>query len=194
MAMPKKIEMEIVSLLYADARELDWEHLTDTEKNINYNRWAEDPRFTDRLSLWIKTPLERRVWIKDGPMKEYARARNGVGKYAAVLDGPSAEVSDHVRMALGAGWRIDPSTLQIKPLRVLARRANETVRFAWAPAKDFKHLVWAAIKAQAYGDSDPWVLCVVSSFEKPIKREDRLIHEKIGERCGLRVVHITSRE
>ncbi|MEU8048487.1 hypothetical protein [Micromonospora haikouensis] len=194
MAMPKEVELDIVRFLYADARELDWDHLTDTEKSASYDQWAQDPRFTDRLSLWIKTPQERRVWIKDGPMKEYARARNGVGKYAAILDSPTAEVRDHVRMALGAGWEVDPNTLQIKPLRVLARRADETIRFAWAPAKDFKHLVWAALKAEAYGDSDPWILCVVSSFAKPIKREDRLFHEKIGERCGLRVAHITSHE
>ncbi|MFF3864250.1 hypothetical protein [Micromonospora sp. NPDC001898] len=194
MAMPKDVEMDIVWILYADARELDWEHLTDTEKSASYDQWAQDPRFTDRLSLWVKTPQERRVWIKDGPMKEYARARNGVGKYAVALDSPTAEVSEHIRMALGPDWEANLDTLSIKPLRVLACRADETVNFAWAPAKDFKHLVWAALKAQAYGDSDPWVLCVVSSFAKPIKREERLFHQKMGERCGLRVAHITGRE
>jgi hypothetical protein len=173
---------------------LDWEHLSDTEKSARYEKWAEDPRFTSRLSLWIKTPQQRRVWIKDGPMKEYARARNSIGKYAVALNSPTAEVSDHIHMALGPDWEADLDTMLIKPLRVVARRDDEIVHFAWAPSKDFKHLVWAALKAQACGNSDPWVLCVVSSFAKPLKREDRIFHEMMGKRCGLRVAHITGRE
>ncbi|WP_147280128.1 hypothetical protein [Marinitenerispora sediminis] len=188
--MPAELEMEIVKLLYNEAEEVGWTYLPDSERTASYNRWADDPRIGGRMSLFLKTAQERRVWIKDGPMKEYARAIYGVGKFAPLVANPGSAVNTLVRKALGPDWEPDLSTQEIKPLRVLAYAGEEVTYFTWGPARDLKHLVWAALRAQANGDATPWTLCVVTSFVKALPREERDEHLRIGERCGLRVEHV----
>ncbi|MFF2566723.1 hypothetical protein [Streptomyces sp. NPDC058084] len=188
--MPTDLEMEIVKLLYDEAEDVAWTYLPGAQHTDFYHRWADDPRIGGRMSLFFKTAQERRVWIKDGPMKEYARAIYGVGKYAPLVRNPGAAVSTLVHKALGPDWEPDLSTQEIKPLRVLARAGDEDMRFTWGPAKDLKHLVWAALRAQAAGDTTPWTLCVVTSFVKPLPVEEKKEHLRIGERCGLRIEHV----
>lgn len=191
MGMPNELEMKIVKLLYDEAEAMGWLYLPDSERTASYNRWADDPRVGGRMALFLKTTQQRRVWIKDGPMKEYARAIYGVGKYAPLIERPGAAVSTLVSKALGPEWEADLSTRQIKPLRVLAHAGEgRGTRFTWGPAKDLKHLVWAALRAQAGGDATPWTLCVVSSFVQPLPLEEKQEHLRIGERCGLQIVHV----
>lgn len=192
--IPGPLEEEIVRLLYKHAEEINWIYLPDSERTSQYNRWVDDAGIGGRLILHLKKAENVRVWIKDGPMKEYARAIYGVGKYAPSVSNPASGVTGLLAKALGAAWEPDMSTRKIKPLRVLARSANseeEEVWFTWGPAKDLKHLIWAALRAEADGDPTPWVVCLVDSFVKPTPVEEKAAHLRIGQRCGLRIVHVT---
>ncbi|MFH8367767.1 hypothetical protein [Streptomyces sp. NPDC018031] len=192
MSIPRDVEMEIVRLLYAEAAEKDWTFLTDSERTPIYNRWARSPEIGERLALYLKDPEGVRHWIKDRPMKEYARAVYGVGKYAQVVPNPAAGVSTLVKQALGAEWTPDLETRRIKPLRVTLRKGEtEEMYFTWGPQRDLKHLVWAALRAEADGDATPWTLCVVSAFVAPIPQEVKTANLRLAERCGLRITHAT---
>ncbi|MFF1904275.1 hypothetical protein [Kitasatospora sp. NPDC058218] len=182
--------MQIVKMLYSEAEEVGWTYLPDSDRTASYNRWADDQHIGGKMSLFFKTAQQRRVWIKDGPMKEYSRAIYGIGKYAPLVPNPGAAVSTLVGKALGPDWQPDLETQQIKPLRVLASSESESTTFTWGPARDLKHLVWAALRAGANGDAVPWTLCVVTSFVKPIPLEERREHERIAARCGLRIEHV----
>ncbi|WP_424211998.1 hypothetical protein ACN20G_07795 [Streptomyces sp. BI20] len=193
-ALPPDLEEEIVRRLYGRAAELRWTYLPDSERTKRYQMWTADPEIGGKLIPFIGKPENVRPWIKDGPMKEYVRATYGVGKWASCVIEPATPVETLVTRALGPGWHVDLETLEIKPLRVTIRRDDDEEveqRFAWAPIKDFKHLAWAAISAQAEGDTHPWAICAVDSFVRPVTSKQKATHEKIARRLGLTLAHVT---
>lgn len=192
MAIPTEIEMGIVRLLYREASERNWTYLTDSERTAAYNQWVRSPEIGGRLASYLKDPDGVRHWIKDTPMKEFARAVYGVGKYAELVPNPAAGVSTLVRQTLGPDWTPDLETRRIKPLRVTLRKGEtEDMHFTWGPQRDLKHLVWAALRAEADGDTTPWTVCVVSSFVAPIQQELKTANLRLGQRCGLTITHAT---
>lgn len=182
------VEEAIVSSLFADMERLGWEGMTPRQRTSQYGEWIKHPEIGQKLAEWM-APEEARVWIKDGPVKEYPRALAGVGKYAPLANG-STSFADLVQRALGAGWISDPATLSVKPLRVEAHHDEETVVLAWGPARDLKHLVWAALNAEASGDSREWVLVVTGTFTRPVTASEKAKQLRIARRCGLRLVHV----
>lgn len=189
MRVPKEIGNKVVSKLYSDAAKFDWAHLSPQQRSAQYNAWIQDPEVGGRLQQYLAAE-EARVWIKDGPMKEWSRAVSGVGEYAAFVDDASDFQPRLVRKALGEGWQPRPDTLRIKPLRLVAHKDEEEIMVAWGPATDLKHLMWAALTASAAGDARVWVVCVVSAFTKPTPSNEKQAHQRIAHRCGIRVVHI----
>lgn len=192
--LPPELEESVVRLLYQRAAELGWAHLTDSERTNQYQYWTDDPEIGGKLVLFIKKPEAVRVWMKDGPMKEYARAVNGIGKYSKFIDDDQIELRALIAKALGPGWLEVPGTQKIKPLRVTVCRKDdegEERRFCWGPSRDLKHLVWRAIADQAEGDSVPWILCVVSPFTRPATKSELAEHKRLATRLGLEIVDIT---
>lgn len=190
MALPDEIEKRVVTRLFHDAHDLDWAHLSVTARSAQYAKWVQDADVGGLLARFM-TLEQARVWIKDGPMKEWARAVSGIGKYAPLVSRPSATAAQLVKRALGADWSLRDDTQRIKPLRVNAVRGEEEVTFTWGPEKDFKHLVWAALQGGANGDPTPWVLCVTSTFTTAVPANIRQAQLRIAARCGLRVTHLT---
>ncbi|GES31002.1 hypothetical protein AB0G60_09325 [Streptomyces angustmyceticus] len=191
MAIPREIEMEIVRRLYEEAADKGWTYLTDRERTEIYNRWVRSHEIGERLALYLKDSEGVRYWLKDCPMKEYSRAVYGIGKYAKVVSNPRAGVDTLVKQTMGSEWVADLGTRRIKPLRVTLRNGEEDTHFTWGPQRDLKHLVWAALRAEADGDPTPWTVCVVSSFVAPIPIEEKHANLRLGERCGLRIEHAT---
>lgn len=188
MRINPELERKIVIRMFADAERHDWTHLNGDQRSAIYESWMNDPEIGGRLTEF-KSPQGARVWIKEGPMKEYSRAKYGVGKYAEFVANP-IDASDLVARAMGGDWRIVPNTRKGKPLRVRIRAGDLDRHFAWAPADQLKHLVWAAIRTEALGDQTPWTLCLVGSFEKPTPADQRALDLRIGERCALEVTHV----
>lgn len=189
MRIPKEVETKVVSKLYADATALDWAHLTPQQHSAQYTKWVQDPNVGGRLLEYL-TNQDARVWIKDGPMKEWSRSISGVGKYAALVDGSYDMQDKLVRKALGEGWVALSGSQRIKPLRLVASKDEQEMVLTWAPASGLKHLVWAALSADAEGDAREWVLCIIGTFTKPTPANEKQAHQRLATRCGLRLVHI----
>lgn len=190
MRIPKDIETKVVTRLYGDAKTLDWATLTPQQHSAQYTKWVDEPEVGGRLREYLSAS-DARVWIKDGPMKEWSRSLSGVGKYANLVDGADDTPARLARKALGDGWEVDSDTLRVKPLRVTARNEEDETILTWAPATGLKHLVWAALLASAQGDSREWVLCVVETFTKPTPANEKQAHQRLAKRCGLRLVHVS---
>src|SRR4051794_32064006 len=79
--LPPEQLVGVVGALYADAEAMDWEHQSLAERTRQYARWTRDARVGGVLTRYM-TAEAARSWIKDGPMKEYPRARRGAGRYA----------------------------------------------------------------------------------------------------------------
>lgn len=192
MALPSKIDEAVARRVFADMRRLGWSGLSNGERSAQYEEWMNDPEVGGRLGAFM--PLARaRVWVKDGPVKEYPRAEAGQGKYATFLDASEGPAARIVRAALGAGWECDPASQKVKPLRVVTRSVSdgELERVvAWGPARDLKHLVWALLLARAAGDSRPWILAITYGFTDAIDAADRLRHKRIVEQVGAVVAHV----
>lgn len=190
MRIPKEVESKVVTKLYADAATLDWAGLTPQQHSAQYTKWVDEPEVGGRLREYLSSG-DARVWIKDGPMKEWSRSLSGVGKYATLVDGSDDIKARLVHKALGENWHIDNETLRVKPLRITARSGEDETVVTWAPANGLKHLVWAALTASAEGDSRNWVLCVVETFTKPIPANEKQAHQRLAKRCDLLLKHIS---
>lgn len=190
MPLPSEIERRVVTRLFQDADHLDWANLPPGGRTAQYAKWVQDAEVGGCLTQFM-TPEQARVWIKDGPMKEWARAVSGMGKYAPLVPRPGVTPDQLVHLALGPGWQVQDKTQRIKPLRVNAACGEDEVTVTWGPEKDLKHLVWAALQAGANGDPTPWVLCVTSTFTTPVPANVRQAHLRLAARCGLRIAHVT---
>ena len=188
--IPKEVESKVVTRLYAEAARLEWASLTGPQRTAQYAKWVDDPDIGGRLREYL-TVGDTRVWIKDTPMKEWSRSLSGVGKYAALVEGADDIPSRLVRKVLGDDWRADAGTLRVKPLGIVARKDEDETVLTWGPASDLKHLVWAALTASAEGDAREWVLCVVETFTKATPANEKQAHQRLAERCGLRIVHVS---
>jgi hypothetical protein len=190
MRIPKEVETAVVTKLYADAEAVDWATMTPQEHSAQYAAWVDDPLVGGRLQEYV-TAGDARVWIKDGPMKEWARSHSGIGKYSHFVEGADDVQALLARKAVGDGWQPDPQTLQIKPARMLVRNGEHEKVLTWAPAAGLKHLVWAALVAAAEGDSRPWVLAVVETLTKPTPANERKAHQRLAARTGLTIIHVS---
>lgn len=188
--IPHEIETSVVKYLYADAARLDWISMTGQQRSAQYDKWVNDANVGGKLTEYLSASAAR-VWIKDGPMKEYSRAVSGVGKYASLIEESNDVQTKVVRKALGDGWEPDPDTLRVKPLRLTARRGEEEAVVTWAPAAGLKHIVWAALTASAEGDARPWMICVTETFIRPTPANEKQAHARLAKRCGLRLVHVS---
>ncbi len=188
--IPPDIETAVVTNLYADAERLGWTSMTPQQHSAQYDNWVGTPDVGGKLTQFLSASAAR-VWIKDGPMKEYSRATSGVGKYAKLIANPNDLLDKIVRKALGDGWEPISETLKVKPLRVTARNGEDDAIVTWAPATGLKHMVWAALTASTAGDPHEWTLCVTGTFTRPTPANEKQAHVRLAKRCGLRIVHVT---
>jgi hypothetical protein len=189
--IPREVELNVVAKLYADARERDWASMTPQQHSAQYAKWVEDPEVGGRLREYLND-TDTRVWIKDGPMKEWSRSLSGVGKYATLIEDSEDVPTKLVQKALGQEWTVDRESIQTKPLRLVARLGEEEAVITWAGSRDLKHLVWAALIASAEGDTRPWTLCVIETFTRPTPTNEKQAHQRLAKRCNLTVKHISA--
>ena len=163
--------------------------LSQSERTRKYAEWLKDSQVGGVLTQYL-TPEDARVWIKDGPMKEYARALAGIGKYAGLIETPALSASEVVARALGADWHLVPESTRVKPLRCLAERGMERTLVVWGPSRDFKHLLWAALKATDAKAQPPAQVVVTETFERQTPATERERQRRFARRCGFEVSHL----
>lgn len=183
--IPSQVREAVIRRLYADAARLDWENLSVAEKSKQYANWLEDEEVGGELLRFKPSESEVRVWMKDGPMKEYSRAVLGVGPNARYVDHPRSTPESVVRAALGAGWAVVTGSVEVKPARCRARdSAGEEIVVAWGKNEDFKYLVFASLELLTSGE-DAVCVAVVEATANPTGKPERERMGKIAERCGI---------
>lgn len=187
--LPAALREELTRRLYAKAAKLDWENLSASQKTAQYSHWMADPEIGGQLTRFL--PEDRaRVWIKDGPMKEYGRAQFGVGPFAHLVDAPRCTPETVIRAAQGAGWEVVAGSVQIKPARCNAASSSDQALVLWGHAADFKHLIWAGLEASAQDEDRQVTIAVVESPARPTGTAERAHFKSIADRCGFAVRHI----
>lgn len=189
--LPREQLASVVTTLYADAEMLDWEHQPPAERTRQYARWIRDIRVGGILTRYM-TAETARSWIKDGPMKEFGRARRGAGRYAEFGKATGTSPEDVVRHALGDSWHIVDGRVGVKPFHCEAIYADERAFVAWGPSANFRYLVWAALR-WAVDHSGRAVVVVTDLPERPTAESEAALHQKLAERCGLEVAHMRER-
>lgn len=182
-------ETAIIRKVYTDAAALDWEHTSQTMRTRQYERWLEDPLVGGILGQWM-SPSEMRVWLKDGPLKEFARARAGLGDTAKYLDEHPFSAKVIVARALGPGWSLVTGSIDVKPPQCLVTDGSMTSRLFWGPEKDFKHLLWAALMAWERDENEDCLVVVFDSVASPLLPARELFMKRIAARANTRLVFV----
>jgi hypothetical protein len=182
----------IVAEVYRQAGELDWDGLTDKQRSAVYDRWLDDPDIGRELTRFL--PRERaRVWLKDVPMKEYARARSGIGVYSNLVTVRLPNPGQIARQVLGNSWDMVEGTIGEKPNRCVISDGRDKRLMIWGPPKVLRDLVWAGINAVADG-LQPVPLLVVSAPRGLVLAEGEMQrHIRLGSIAGLEVRHTVLR-
>jgi hypothetical protein len=189
--LPEAVRSEVITELYRQAADLDWELLSAGEKKLQYRQWIEDPRVGGRLRGFFD---DHRIgtWIKDTPMKEYARAQEGFGSMAeyAVMKFPAP---DHlIKTALGHDWEILVGSLDEKPMHCVACSGVTERYVCWGRPNTFRDLTWAALNKAITMPNRPMIIVtlqdglIVSAAEQAIQRS-------IAEHCRVDICHIHRR-
>lgn len=185
--LPKHIRDDISRLVLKRAVEVGWEDLPNKRKSELYEDWAADPKIGSRLAEYI--PTERiRVWIKDGPMKEYKRARRGLGPYADLVPEGKRYEELICQKVLGSGYRLLQSSIDVKPNRFDAECEHELITVIWGNVIDLKHMVWAWL-------NHPYeqfaVLVLLNSRTEPLTSTVRSRTDGIAKRLGTEIVYLS---
>jgi hypothetical protein len=187
--LPEHIRAEVISELYRQAANLDWELLPLSQKKIQYRKWVEDPRVGGRLRSFLD---DHRIgtWIKDTPMKEYARAQEGFGSLAAYAASRYSPSPEHlIREALGANWAIRPRSLDEKPMHCIAASGSQRRYVCWGRPGTFRDLAWAALNEAISAPIRPMIIVTLHDGVITSTNEQKL-QRSIAEHCGIDICYV----
>lgn len=174
---------KVIQRLYREALELDWLHLSQHEHKRQYERWIDAPEVGGVLEKW-KDREGLRVWLKDVPMKEFARALAGQGDFARFLDHHPHSAELVVSRSLGEGWSIEPGTLDVKPLQCFVRKGQQRRWLTWGAKRDFKELLYAGLVHWDGANGDSIVVVVHDSLGAPLQDAQRALFERLARKVG----------
>lgn len=182
--VPRDQVESVVKRLYAAADRIDWEHLPANVRTTQYDEWISDPEIGGVLTGYMSSE-NARSWIKDGPMKEYARARLGAGRYARFgsTKGPTAD--QLVAHVLGENAELLEDSAGIKPFHCLGATPASVTYITWGTARNLRHLVWACINHLASHPTHDAYVVILESLEHPTTRAAKTRHGRIAERCSI---------
>lgn len=187
--LPASMRAQIVEAIYGDADRLGWQTLSLPDRTRTFNEWISDGRIGGVLTQFM-TPEQARSWIKDGPMKEYARALRGAGRYAAHGRQGGTSPLDVIRHALGNNAEID-GLVGTKPLHCLARKAEGAgaVYVTWGDSRNFRNLLWAALRASVLDNLDAHIVVLeprgLTTPSDECKRQ-----QAFADRCSVELHHM----
>ena len=184
--LPEQQLASVVRSLYAQADEAGWDTLSPRDRSRMYTQWVEADDPVGTILTQYMTPEAARSWIKDGPMKEYARANRGTGRYAAYGRQGGTSPLDIIRQVIGPEATLEEGSEAVKPLRAHAHDQDGS-RFLvlWGDRRSFKDLLWAALRA-AIDDGDTPRIVVLEPPGKVTPTDERNRLNAIATRCGLK--------
>lgn len=189
--LPEDIRRAVIAGVYRQADDMDWDALTDRQRTTIYDRWLDDPNIGQQLTRFL-TRERARVWLKDVPMKEYSRARYGIGPYAALAASRFPDAGRIARQVLGSGWEAVDGTIAEKPNRCVVTNGREERLMMWGPPKTLRDIVWAGINARADGGPAP-ILVVAVQHGHMLDDGEKRRHTQLAGYAGLEVRHAVLR-
>ncbi|MEY9859770.1 hypothetical protein ABH935_005403 [Catenulispora sp. GAS73] len=174
--MPDNVRAQVISTVYQRADEAGWDQLAVRDRLEIISGWVDDPAVGGVLvSYFSKDKI--RVWLKDVPLKEYYRAKEGLGPYARYTK-RRYQAPDEITLAVcGDGWFVEPGTVDINPSRCLATNGRAHRHVFWGGVSDFKDLVYAALDSTREGFLKPIVVLM--------HRENESVAHDYNRRAGI---------
>lgn len=188
--VPPKVREAVLIELVRQLDEVKWEELAANDTSAWYNRFVRDENIGRRLAQYM-SEAEIRVWIKDGPAKEYRRALEGRGSYAQYTSRafPGPEVI--VRAALGKGWTLVADSVKEKPMRCLAQSRDQAKFLIWGPTKSLKDLVWQASVTLAENPHTAITLVITKSSATRLMGDRWTLAEKLAKVLDVECKQVT---
>lgn len=184
--MPADVRARVAKTILERSIAAGWEDLNSRQRSGLYNAWVVDPQIGGVIGEYLP-PEKIRVWIKDGPMKEYARARRGLGPYAQYVPDVEPMEEEITSRVLGAGWHFVPGSVDVKPSRFRASDGETTVAVIWGMPSDLKHIVWAwLISSNLY----EVLMVVITSPYQPLTRDERAEIRRMSRKLGTAITVI----
>jgi hypothetical protein len=189
--VPKDIRESVLRELYRQVESLDWEDITSREKTGYYARWVEDPAIGGELADYY-TAEGMRVWLKDVPLKEYARALEDFGSYAKYTTKRLSPPSEFIPTVLGDAWAVLPGSIGEKPMHCLVTNGAQQRYVCWGKPSAFRDLLWAAVN-KALGSTTRPMMVVYLREGKSLSPRQKHLHERIAEHCTLDLAYVHRR-
>jgi hypothetical protein len=190
--LPDELRRGVVAEVYRQAGDLDWDGLTDKRRSAIYDRWLDHPNIGRELTRFL-TRERARVWLKDVPMKEYARARSGIGVYADLVTVRLPSPGQIARQVQGGDWSAVDGTIREKPNRCVITNGREERLMIWGPPKTLRDLVWAGINSIADNHEPTPLLVVATPRGNVLSETEKRRHVRLGQIAGLDVAHTVLR-
>lgn len=180
--IPEAVREAVVAALYEEFDELQWEQLATKDKSEAYERFLTQPKIGGALDSFMDAGSIR-VWIKDGPAKEYVRALEGVPPYARYTTRAYPSIESVIEKVLGAEWGLVPDSVDEKPMRCEARSSADERRFViWGSFTSLKELIWHSLMYRVRKPDVVPVLVVTRPSIAPLQPSQRKQAEAM---CGI---------
>lgn len=189
--VPQEVRDAVLQELYRQVESLDWDKTPAREKTRYYTRWVEDPAIGGELADYY-TAEGMRVWLKDGPLKEYSRALEGVGPYAKYITMRLSPPDEFIPRLLGGRWGLVPDSLGEKPMNCRVTDGTEQRYVCWGNPRTFRDLLWAAVNMAIEGDARPLIV-VSSSDERQVEPAQAHRQQRLAEHCGVDLAYVRRR-
>jgi hypothetical protein len=189
--VPKEIRESVLRELYRQVGSLDWEDISSREKTAYYTRWVEDPAIGGELADYY-TAEGMRVWLKDGPLKEYARALEDFGSFARYTTKRLSPPSEFIPKVLGDAWSILSGSIGEKPMHCLVTDGIQQRYVCWGRPRAFRDLLWAAVNRALASPARPMIMVYLTEG-KTVSVKQRRLHEQIAEHCVLDLAYVHRR-
>jgi hypothetical protein len=186
--LPAEIRKKLLLEIYGQAEALRWEFLSNPQRTDQYRRWYEDSRVGGVLLSFVEEK-DARVWIKDVALKEYGRAKEGIGQYVPYVTRRFRGPEEIVRAACGEGWLVVPDTVDVKPNQCLTSDGVVSRHVYWGRSGQLRDLVWAAVNHAVDGDKRPMIVIATQDGEM-LSGADKARHRAIAGHCGIGLTHL----
>jgi hypothetical protein len=121
-------------------------------------------------------------------MKEYARARNGIGPFSDLVAVRFPSAAQIARQVLGGSWDMVEGSIREKPNRCLISDGRYERLMIWGPPKTLRDMVWSGINAVVDREPDPLLVVASSPGQAPDSGE-KSRYVVLGEITGLDIMH-----
>lgn len=189
--VPQDVRDAVIRELYRQVSLLDWEDISAREKTKYYSQWVEDPSIGGKLADYY-TAEGMRVWLKDGPLKEYARALEDFGAFAKYTSRRLSPPSEFISQVLGNAWTIIPGSIGEKPMHCLITNNTQRRYVCWGKPRTFRDLLWAAVNKALSMPTRPMIVVYLSE-ERTVSPHLKHLHERIATHCSIDLAYVRRR-